>query len=244
MATIQKILVRKDGKIFYVIDLNRDLHTQYGFIKAKDLKQNKGVVRTNIGERFSIFPAGFIDRFRRIKRGAQIITLKDAGIIIAETGINKDSKVIDAGGGSGALACILANIVKEVTTYEIRKDFVKIIKENIENLELKNIKAKNKDITEGIPEKNLDLITLDLPEPSKVIKHSAKSLKPGGFLVAYLPSITQVISFVRQIGKNDNFMLLKVIENIQRAWKIKGRIARPEFRMLGHTGFLVFVRRV
>lgn len=244
MAKIQKILIRKDGKQFYVKDLNRDFHTQFGVFKAKELKKKKGIVKTNKKEEFFIFPAGFIDRFKRLKRGAQIITLKDAGVIITETGINKDSKVVDAGGGSGGIACVLGNIVKQVVTYEIRKDFVKIIKENIKNLDLKNVIVKNKDITKGISEKNLDLIVLDLLNPEKVIDHAVKSLKSGGFLVAYLPSITQVVSFVKKIRKNENFILSKVIENIQREWKIEKKIARPEFRMLGHTGFLVFVRRV
>ncbi len=244
MAKIQKILIRKDGKQFYVKDLNRDFHTQFGFIKAKELKKKKGIVKTNKKEDFFIFPAGFVDRFKRLKRGAQIITLKDAGVIIAETGINKDSKVVDAGGGSGGIACALGNIAKQVVTYEIRKDFVKVIKENIKNLNLKNVKVKNKDITKGISERNLDMVVLDLLDPEKVILHAAKALKPGGFLVAYLPSVTQVISFVKSIKKNERFILIKVLETIQREWKIERRIARPEFRMLGHTGFLIIVRRV
>ncbi|MBW2966307.1 methyltransferase, partial [Candidatus Woesearchaeota archaeon] len=158
-----RILIAKEGKQFYVKDVGKDLHTQFGFIKSKDLKKKKGTVKTNTGKEFFIFPADFIDKFKRIKRGAQIITLKDAGVIITETGVNKDSKVLDAGGGSGALACILGNITKQAITYEIRKEFVKIIKENIKNLDLKNVSVKNKDVTKGISEKNLDLIVLDMP---------------------------------------------------------------------------------
>jgi len=125
---IKKILLNKEGEAFYIRDLNKDFHTRFGFIKSKDLKKTKGIVKTNKNKEFSIFLAAFIDRFKRLKRGAQIITLKDIGTMIAETGINKEGSVVDAGGGSGALACFLANIVKQVTTYEIRKDFIKIIK--------------------------------------------------------------------------------------------------------------------
>ncbi|MBW2982411.1 methyltransferase domain-containing protein [Candidatus Woesearchaeota archaeon] len=241
---IKKILINKDGRKFYVSNLDKDFHTQFGFINKKNLKKKKGIVKTNTKKEFFIFDAGFSDRFRKIKRGAQIITLKDAGSIIAETGINKTSKVLDAGGGSGALSCVLANIAKQIITYEINKNFIKIIKENIKNLDLKNIVVKNKDITKGISDKNLDLIVLDLLNPEKVINHAAKALKSGGFLVVYLPSITQVVSFVKKINKSKNFILIKIIENIQREWKIENKIARPEFRMLGHTGFLTFVRRV
>ena len=241
---IKKVLINKEGESFYIKDLTKDLHTKFGFIKAKDLKKNKGIVKTNKGKEFFIFSAGFIDRFKRLKRRAQIITLKDAGVIIAETGINKDSKVVDAGGGSGGIACVLGNIAKQVITYEMRKEFVKIIKENIKNLDLKNVTVKNKDITKGISERNLDLVVLDLPDPEKIIDHASKSLKPGGFLVAYFPSITQVISFVKTIKKKENFVLVKVVETIQREWKIQDKIARPEFRMLGHTGFVIIVRRI
>ena len=241
---IQKILIDKEGNSFYIKDTTKNWHTKFGFIKAKDLKKKKGIVKTNIGKEFFIFPAGFSDRFKKLKRGAQIITLKDAGVIIAETGINKESKVLDAGGGSGGIACVLGNITKQVITYEIRKEFVKIIKENIKNLDLKNVKVKNKDITKGISERNIDLIVLDLLNPEKVVGYAAKALKSGGFLVVYLPSITQIVSFVKTIRKNENFVLIKVIETIQREWKIEDKIARPEFRMLGHTGFLTVVRRV
>jgi tRNA (adenine57-N1/adenine58-N1)-methyltransferase len=244
MTKIQRVLIGKDRRSFYVSDLTKDFHTQFGFINKKELKKKKGIVKTNKGEKFFIFPAGFSDRFKRLKRGAQIITLKDAGVIIAETGINKKSKILDAGGGSGAIACVLGNIAEQVITYEINKNFVKIIEENISNLELKNVIVKNKDITRGISEKNLDLIILDLLNPEKIVDNAAKALKPGGFLAAYLPSVTQVADFVRKISRNDSFILSKIIETIQREWKIEKKIARPEFRMLGHTGFLVFVRRV
>ena len=234
----------KSGKKFSVSDLTKDLHSQFGVFSKNDLRKNKGKIKSKIGKKFSIFPAGFIDKLQKLKRGAQIITLKDAGIIIAETGINKESRIIEAGGGSGALTCIIANIAKQVTTYEIREDFVKIIKENITNLELDNVKVKNKDITKRISERNVDLIVLDLPDPDKVIEHAATALKQGGFLVVYLPSITQVASFVNKIERNENFVLIKVIENIQREWKVHDKIARPEFRMLGHTGFLSFFRKI
>ena len=241
---ITKVLVnKKDGKSFYVKDTDKELHTSYGLITSKELKKKKGIVKTNIGKEFYIFPASFVDRFRRLKRAAQIITPKDAGVIIAETGVNSKSKVVEAGGGSAGLTCMLANIVGKLTTYEIRKPFVKVINENVKNFGFSNVTIKNKDVYLGIAEKNLDLIVLDLLDPKNVLDHAAKSLKPGGFLVVYLPSITQVTTFLKKARKND-FIVMKILETIQRKWKIEGRIARPEFRMLGHTGFLSFLRRV
>src|SRR3989338_7529993 len=128
MNSIKKILITKQGKKFYAKDLNQDLHTQHGYIKKEDLgKAKEGEsLKSNTNKEFFIFEPSFIDIYRKIKRDAQIIPLKDIGLIIAETGINKESRILDAGSGSGALACFLASIAKEVVTYEIRDDFIEV----------------------------------------------------------------------------------------------------------------------
>jgi len=242
---IEKILIAKNGKKFYVKDSSKDLHTEFGYIRSADLKSKDGtVLKTNTGKELSIFSASFIDSYRRIRRGPQTVSLKDIGIIVAETGINKKSKIVDAGAGSGALACFLANIVKEVTTYDIREDFLEIVKKNIEFLELKNIEAKNKSIYNGIDEKNIDLITLDLPEPWMAINAAEKALKHGGFIISFSPSIPQTMDFVNEINKSPNFVCLKIIELIEREWELEERKVRPKSRMIGHTGFLTFVRKI
>ncbi len=243
METIKKILITNEGKKFYVRDLSKDFHTQFGYIKAKDLRKN-GKVISNTKKEFFVFTPSFIDAYKKIKRMPQIITLKDLGIIIAETGINSKSKIIDAGTGSGALACFLANITKEVVSYEIRKDFLKVAEHNKKLLNLKNLRIKNKDIYQGIDEKNIDLITLDLPEPWKVLKYADKALKVGGFIVSYSPTIPQVMDFVNDINKNKNLIHIKTIEIIQREWDIRERVVRPKTSIINHTGFLTFVRKV
>ena len=244
MHTIKKILITKQGKKFYVRDLSKDFHTQFGYIKAKDLKKKKGKLISNTKKEFYIFEPSFIDVYKKIKRMPQIMTLKDLGLIIAETGINSKSKVVDAGAGSGALACFLANLTKEVVSYEIRKDFLKVAEYNKKLLGLKNLKLNNKDIYKGITEKNVDLITLDLPEPWKVIEYAAKALKIGGFLVSYSPTVPQVMDFVKEVDKNKNFVHVKTIELIKREWDIKDRVVRPKTSIINHTGFLTFVRKV
>src|SRR3989338_5458767 len=141
MVESRKILISAEGKSFYLKDISKDFHCQFGLISSKDLKKKDGsIIKTNTGKELKIFTATFIDSYKRIKRGAQIITRKDIGLIVAETGINKHSKVVDAGAGSGALSCFLANLCKEVTTYEIREDFIKLVEKNKEFLNLKNLK--------------------------------------------------------------------------------------------------------
>jgi len=238
-----RILMDTKGNKFFVKDLNNDFHSKYGFFKKEDIRKNKKV-KSNLNNEFSVFDPCFIDFYRKLKRDAQIIPLKDIGFIITETGINKGSKVVDAGSGSGALACLLANLVKEVTSYEIRKDFIKIVKENIKNLGLKNIKVKNKNIYDKIDEKKVDLIVLDLPSPWEALNSAEKALKVGGFLVSYSPTIPQVMDFVGTVRKNKNFAYLKTSEIIEREWEVEDRRVRPRSQAIGHSGFISIVRRI
>lgn len=239
-----KVLINKQDK-FLVKDQDKDFHTKYGFFKREDLNKKTGSnIISNTGKEFTVFNPYFIDLYRKIKRNAQIIPLKDIGLIVAETGIDNNSKVVDAGAGSGALCCFLANIAKEVTTYEIREDFIKIVEHNIDFLNLKNIKIKNKNIYDGIDETNVDLIVLDLPEPWKAIDAAKKALKIGGFLVSYSPSIPQSADFVNEINKDENFVHIKTSEIIEREWEIDGRKIRPRSQAIGHSGFISFVRRI
>jgi len=238
-----KVLMGKNDK-FLAKDISKDYHTKHGFFKKEDLKKSGKAIKTNTGMEFSIFNPYFIDLYKKIKRDAQIIPLKDIGLIIAETGINNKSKIVDAGSGSGALCCFLANIAKEVITYEIREDFIEIVNHNINYLKLKNVKIKNKNIYDGIDEKNIDLIVLDLPEPWNAIEAAKKALNVGGFLVSYSPTIAQTADFVNAINKDKNFVHVKTSEIIERAWEIDARKVRPKSQQIGHSGFVSFVRMV
>jgi len=241
---IKKILITKQGKKFYVKDLNQDVHTQFGFVKSEDLKKSNTLVKTNTDKELHLIGPSFIDLYKKIKRGAQIIPLKDIGLIISETGIGKESRILDAGAGSGALACFIANIAKEVVTYEIREDFAEIVESNIKFLGLKNIKLKRKDIYNEIEEKNIDVAILDLPEPWKALESCEKALNSGGFVVSYSPSVPQMMDFTNEIKKSNNFVYLKSVEIIEREWEVEERKVRPKSRGIGHSGFLSFARKV
>jgi len=183
-----------------------------------------------------------INKLKKIKRGPAIMLQKDIGVILANTSINKESKVLDAGSGCGVLSCNLARFVKKVYSYDNRKEFLDIAKENAKTLEIDNITFRNKDIFEEIKEKNLDLITLDLKDAWKALPLVKGALKEKGEVVAYFPNITQISEFVSKLG--GDFKLVKVVENIQREWIVEGRRARPENVGILHTGFLVFVRKI
>ncbi len=230
-------------KKYYVKDLTKDFSTSYGTISKKDLKKN-GLVKSNTGKEFILLDANFIDEYKTIRRTSQIMTLKDIGYIISSTGVNKNSKVIDAGTGCGANAIFLAHLVKEVVSYEINKENIKVAKENIKKLNLKNIKIKEKSIFGGVDEKDVDLVVLDLPTPWNAINTCEKALKVGGYLVCYSPQITQTSDFVNAVKSNVNFLYEKTIELNERSWKIEGRVIRPRSEGIGHTGFLTFARKI
>lgn len=241
-----KLLLTKEGRKFLVKDTAKDFHTQFGYVLAADLRKAKDgtVVTTNTGTSLTIFTPTFFDLYQRIKRDAQIIPLKDVGVIISNTGIGKGSVVVDAGAGSGGLCCFLAHIVKKMITYDIRDDFIRIVQQNKEMLCLKNLTIKKKDIYGGIDERNVDVIILDLPEPWKALESCAKALKHGGFLVAYSPTVPQISDFVEAVRSHEAYSYIRTIEIIERDWEFQQRKIRPKSQAIGHSGFLSFVRRV
>ncbi len=232
-----RVLVR-DGKEFFW--KSGDMHTNFGLIKEKDINESRP--KSNIGKEFVAFDASFTDLLRHIKRGPATILPKDAGYIAYYTGINKDSRIVDAGAGCGILAASLARIARELTSYEINPEFLKIAEKNLKFLGISNVKLKNSDIYEGIDEKDLDLITLDLPEPWHVFKHLS-SLKQSGWLVTYLPTITQVIQAVKA-AENYGLFHFKTIELLEREWHVDGIKVRPKSQMIGHSAFLSFFRKL
>ena len=119
---IQRLLIRKEkkqniddkeriiesGRVYLIEDISKDYHCNDGMFRKEDLKKTSGKIKSSKGKEFSIIEASFIDSFKGIKKLAQTIPLKDLGFILAETGIGKESVIIDAGSGSGAAACFLA----------------------------------------------------------------------------------------------------------------------------------------
>lgn len=234
------------AKQYFVVDVKQPLHTSDGVISATELQKPDGskVLTNSTKKEFTLLTAQFIDVYKRLRKLPQTIPLKDLGFIAAETGINKESVVVDAGTGSAALACFFANLVKQVITYELREDFLGNIQRNIEFLNLKNVTVKNKSVYECVDETNVDLITLDLPEPWQAISAADKALKIGGFIVNYSPTVPQIMDFVAAVEKNTNFLVVKTVEVTERLWETNGRRVRPKSIAIGHSGFLTFVRKI
>ncbi len=225
----------------HMADDEKDFSTQFGIIKKDDLKRSSVKVGK---EQFLVLEPSFIDYYKQIRRLAQIITVKDIGAIIANTGINKESVILDAGTGSGGLACFLASIAKKVISYDIRDEHMEVAVQNAKSLELKNIAFKKGDIFDSkkIAEKDIDVFILDVSEPWKAVKTAEKILRLGGFVVSYSPNISQSEKFVNALSKK--FLYEKTVEIMEREWTIKDQIVRPKLKDIGHTAFLSFARKV
>jgi tRNA (adenine57-N1/adenine58-N1)-methyltransferase len=217
---------------------------EFGTIDLRKLIGRKFGMKIKIGkENFTVVKPNIIDFLRKAKRGPQIILPKDSALILSTTGCSPDWKVVDAGTGSGFLSMFLGNIGCKVYTYENRKEFYRIAKNNINNFGLKNIILKNSDITKGIKERDVDLITLDMKNPQTAVKHAFKSLKSGGWTVIYSMHIEEVKKVVNELEKY-NFTDIRILESFQREWQSVKQFTRPKTYMLAHTGFLTFARKL
>jgi tRNA (adenine57-N1/adenine58-N1)-methyltransferase len=179
--------------------------------------------------------------YKKLRRGPQVILPKDIGIIIAYSGVGKESVCVDAGTGSGWLTIGLARVCKHVYGYDIRDDFLKITKHNVDLVGVENVTLKNQDITKRIDEKNLDLVTLDLPNAEKALRNVKKALKPGGCVVGYFPNIEQVKRYVETLDKL-GFVDAYTIESIVRDILVRKEGSRPSTKGIWHTGYLTFAR--
>ncbi|HDI75359.1 MAG TPA: methyltransferase domain-containing protein, partial [Thermoprotei archaeon] len=167
-------------------------------------------------------------------------------LIVFLSGVGPGSIVVEAGTGSGFLTAALAYYVRpdgRVYSYEIRRDFLEIARKNLSLCGLlPYVDLKHKDIVDGIDEKNVDAVILDMPNPWDVVPHAKEALKDGGVFVSFLPTINQVEKIVEKLI-HENFLDVLTIETLLRKIKVKKGETRPETFMIGHTGYIVFARK-
>lgn len=180
----------------------------------------------------------------KLKRGPAVTLPKDAGTIIAYTGIGKNSRVLEIGTGSGFLTVQLANIVSEVVSYEKKEDFLKIAQHNTERANAKNVTFRLRDaISEGIEEKeeSFDLAVCDIAEAEKIVPIVLPLLKKNGFMVAHCLHVEQAKAFALECRKYCGEV--NMTETIVRDYEIRDFGTRPKHFGLMHTAYLVFARK-
>jgi len=235
-------LLSKDLKILVKKEKEK-ISTHFGIIGLKNLREGKKI-KSHLGKEFFVVKANILDLIERMKRGPQVILPKDVALIIAYTGLMPDWKVLDVGTGSAFSSIFLSNYLTngKVVTYEKDDRFYKIAKENIELSGLKNIEIVKKDFLKGIKEKDFDLVLLDLEEADKAIKIAYKSLKVGGYLVVYSPTVDHLLKVCKEIKKFE-FTDMKIVENIVREWQFE-KTLRPKTKGIMHTGFITIARKI
>jgi len=204
-------------------------------------------VRTNKSADLKIYKPIPSDFLQHIPHSSQIIYTKDAGLILLNGGIHPGSVVIEAGTGSGALTSILAKYVGSeghVYTYDNREEAHNTSKKNIERLGLDTqVTLKLKDVSTGFDENKVDAVVLDLGDPCEVIPHAYDALKLGGVISVFMPTYNQVERVYEKL-REYSFGDIEAMELILRGIQLKRNAIRPNTRMIGHTGFLIFARKL
>ncbi len=231
-------------------------------IRVEDIKKIKGIgvydtsnligkgygeVMEIMGKEYVVLQPSIIDKIDTIKRKAQIITPKDSAVIAFYCDVKSGDKIIEGGTGSGALTIVLAHLVRPdgvVYSYEKREDFAKIAQKNIKEAGLeKYVEIKSGDVTSKIDERDADGIIFDIPNPWDGIKNAYDALKSGGHFASYSPTTNQVENTVNELRRYP-FVGIKTLETLQREMIVGKGGVRPDFDMLGHTGYITFGRKI
>ncbi|HUY21036.1 MAG TPA: tRNA (adenine-N1)-methyltransferase [Acidimicrobiales bacterium] len=220
-------------------------HTHSGIVAHDDVigRAEGSTVGATTGRQFVVVRPTLADVVLKMPRGAQVIYPKDLGAILLAADIGPGMRVLEAGVGSGALSMTLLRAGAEVTGYEVRADFAAGARANVASWcgADARYRVEERDVYEGIEERDLDRVVLDLPEPWRVLGPATGALRPGGILLAYLPSITQVAT-LREAMASSAFGMAETSEVLRRTWHVEQRSVRPDHRMVAHTGFLTTAR--
>jgi tRNA (adenine57-N1/adenine58-N1)-methyltransferase len=239
----------KDRHYLLTLVAAATFHTHAGVIAHDDIiggEEGRTIVGST-GRKFLVLRPTLSDIVLKMPRGAQVIYPKDLGAILIAADIGPGQRILEAGVGSGALSMTVLRAGANVVGYELRDDFAQRAIANVTATLGADApyRVEIRDVTEGIDETDLDRILLDMPEPHKVIPAAATALRPGGILLAYLPTINQT-ALLRQALDDDDvpFGLSETQEIMRRTWHVEARSVRPDHRMVGHTGFLTTARRL
>ena len=209
------------------------------------------VVTSSGGTSYLVLRPMLRDFVLSMKRGATIVYPKDAAAIVSLADLFPGARVVEAGAGSGALSISLLQTVGEhgyVSSYELREDFARVARQNVSRWLGGDPPAWRLTVGSVMEhlagEAALDAVILDLLGPWEAVGPAAQALVPGGLIVAYVATTTQLSRFVETLREHDGFTEPQAQETMVRTWHAEGLAVRPDHRMVAHTGFLVAARRL
>jgi len=220
-------------------------HTHSGIVAHDDVigRPEGSTVSASTGRRFVALRPTLADVVLKMPRGAQVIYPKDLGAILMGADIGPGMRVLEAGVGSGALSMALLRAGADVVGYEVRPDFAAGARANVTAWcgPEATYRVEERDVYQGIEERGLDRVVLDLPEPWRALGPISEALRPGGIVLCYLPSITQVATLRAALAAGA-FGMAETSEVLRRTWHVEERSVRPDHRMVAHTGFITTAR--
>lgn len=230
----------------------KSFHTHRGAIEHDAIigAEQGSVLMASGGTEYLVLKPLLDDFVLSMPRGAAVIYPKDAARIIGLTGLGPGGRVAEAGVGSGALTCWLLRAVGptgQVHSMERRAEFAEVARRNVRTwfgCEPAGWSLSIGDLAGGIGASDLDAMVLDMLAPWECLDSAAAALAPGGVLVGYVATTTQLSHLVESIRVHGAWTEPRAEESLMRTWHLDGLSVRPDHRMNGHTGFLVTCRRL
>lgn len=244
------VMVDIKGKRYLLkVKPGNKFETNRGYVPHDDIigKTYGDVVYTNRDFPFLILSPSTYDLIQSTRRITQIIYPKDACYIVFRLDLCSGKRVIEAGTGSGAFTVVLAKTVMpdgRVFSYEVREDMIEYATRTMRDAGVFDlVEIKKRDIADGFDEENVDAVFLDLKTPWSYLSQAYSALKPGGHFGCVVPTTNQVIELLRAMREH-KFGDIEVEELILRRFKVVAERFRPEDRMIAHTAYLVFARKL
>ncbi|WP_327118360.1 tRNA (adenine-N1)-methyltransferase [Nocardia sp. NBC_01730] len=240
------------GRLYTVVlEPGKEFHTHRGGIKHDSLigADEGSVVQSTNGTPYLALRPLLIDYVLSMPRGAAVIYPKDAAQIVHEGDMFPGARVLEAGAGSGALTCSLLRAVGpqgQVVSYEIRADHAEHAVRNVQTFF--GERPANWSLTIGdvadYSGEPVDRAVLDMLAPWDALPAVSKALVPGGVLIVYVATVTQLSKVVEALREQECWTEPRSWESLVRPWHVVGLAVRPEHRMQGHTAFLVSARKL
>ena len=231
-------------------------HTHRGMIPHDDVVglPDGSVLASTTGAEYLALRPLLSDFVMSMPRGAAIVYPKDAAQIVAFADIFPGATVVEAGVGSGALSLWLLRAVGpegRLASFERRQEFADVAEGNVASFfgaEPGNWTVTVGDLADelpaAMPDGTVDRVVLDMLAPWENVGVTADALKPGGLVVCYVATATQLSRTAEALRASGAFTEPDASETLVRGWHVEGLAVRPDHRMIGHTGFLLTARRL
>jgi tRNA (adenine57-N1/adenine58-N1)-methyltransferase len=231
-------------------------HTHRGILEHSLVigQPDASVVTSSNGVEYLAMRPLLTDFVMSMPRGAAIIYPKDAAQILGMADIFPGANVVEAGVGSGALSLWLLRAIGPEGTlrsFERRQEFADVAEANVTAFlggTPSNWSVTVGDLAETLPaiaeHGTVDRVVLDMLAPWECVSVAADALAPGGVILCYVATVTQLSRVAEAIRANGEFTDPESSETMLRTWHVEGLAVRPDHRMIGHTGFLITARRL